>query len=67
MKLILEINGKRRSLNRLVAAVVLTVSMLAFTELFLEGMDSEYEYHEQEVHEFLSGTKMDPARGIDAR
>ena len=63
MKLILEINGVRRSLNRIVVAVILVASALIFVELFLEGMDNEYEYHEQEVHEFLSGTKMDPARG----
>lgn len=60
MKLIIEINGRKRSLNRIVATVVLMASMLVFLGGMFDGFDREYEMKQAEIHMFLQGTKMDP-------
>ena len=60
MKLILKTNGRERSLNRVVAAVVLTVLAIVFLAGMFDGFDREYEVQQEEIHQFLQGTKMDP-------
>jgi hypothetical protein len=62
MKLIVEINGKQRSLDRIVAAILSIIVMAAVIELFLEGMDREYELRDAATAQFLQGTKFDPNR-----
>ena len=60
MKLILEINGRKRSLNRIVAAVALAVLAIVFLAGMFDGFDREAEVQQEEIHQFLQGTKMDP-------
>lgn len=54
MKLIVEINGERRSLNRIIKAIIIAVMMaISFVEIG-NGFDAEFNVQQSEAHSGLT-------------
>lgn len=53
MKLLIEVNGKIRSLNRIVAAVVAAIVFAGAVVMTGNCLDREFEYHQKVVQSYI--------------